>query len=35
MLYVGQQLLMPWLFVALATGFWVGWVSCGRAKTGD
>ena len=35
MLYVAEQLLIPWLLVALATGFFVGWVSCSRDKTSD
>ncbi len=35
MLYVAQQLLIPWLFVAVATGFFVGWVSCGPAKPSE
>lgn len=35
MFYVAEQLLIPWLFVALATGFWVGWTSCGPDKTGE
>jgi hypothetical protein len=35
MLYVAQQLLIPWLIVAVATGFFVGWVSCGPAKRSE
>lgn len=35
MLYLAQQLLVPWLFVALTTGFLVGWFSCGPAKLDD
>jgi hypothetical protein len=35
MLYVAEQLLVPWLFVALATGFWVGWISCSSDETGE
>ena len=35
MLYVAQQLLIPWLPIALATGFIVGWMSCGPDKTGE
>jgi hypothetical protein len=32
MLYLLEFLLVPWLPAALATGFVVGWLSCGPAK---
>ena len=35
MFYVAEQLLIPWLLVALATGFWVGWISCGSASADE
>lgn len=35
MFYVAEQLLIPWLFIALATGFWVGWISCGPGDAGE
>lgn len=35
MLYVAQQLLFPWLVVALATGIWIGWISCGHDDAGE
>jgi hypothetical protein len=33
--YLYGQLLIPWLGVALATGFIVGWTSCGRPQADD
>ena len=32
MLYVAEQLLIPWLPIAFLVGFWVAWISCGLAK---
>jgi hypothetical protein len=35
MFYLAEQLLVPWLLIALATGFMVAWVSCGPDKSRD
>lgn len=35
MLYVAEQLLFPWLVVALVTGFLFGWYSCSAKKADD
>jgi hypothetical protein len=35
MIYLAETLLVPWLLVALTTGFVVGWVSCGPDKSRD
>lgn len=32
MFYLAEHLLIPWLPIALATGFLVGWYSCGPGK---
>jgi hypothetical protein len=31
--YLFAEMLIPWLVVALATGFFVGWVSCGPSTS--